>query len=124
MGARRRVRTGPARYLGQRAGRGHDQRISRQKFVARIAQIGDVVDPETHTLTVRFLVNNPQQRLKPGMFATASIELSPAAGAGLTVPSTAVFMEEGKSYSYVQTGSSAFTRRESRRCPTAAAACA
>jgi cobalt-zinc-cadmium efflux system membrane fusion protein len=88
-----------------------------QKFVARIAQIGNVVDPETHTLTVRFLVNNPQQRLKPGMFATASIELSPAAGAGLTVPSTAVFVEEGKSYSYVQTGNSAFTRREVSTLP-------
>ena len=88
-----------------------------QKFVARIAQIGNVVDPDTHTLTVRFLVNNQEQRLKPGMFATTSIELAPTSGKGLTVPSTAVFMEEGKSYSYVQTGSSAFTRREVSTMP-------
>jgi len=88
-----------------------------QRFIARIAQIGNVVDPETHTLTVRFLVNNPQQRLKPGMFAAASIELAPTGGKTLTVPSTAVFMEEGKSYSYVQTGSSAFTRREVSTMP-------
>ena len=88
-----------------------------QKFVARIAQIGNVVDPETHTLTVRFLVNNLQQRLKPGMFATASIELAPTGGQALTVPSSAVFMEEGKSYSYVQTGNTAFTRRQVSTVP-------
>jgi cobalt-zinc-cadmium efflux system membrane fusion protein len=88
-----------------------------EKFVARVAQIGNVVDPETHTVTVRFLVNNPQLRLKPGMFASASIELSSTGGSSLTVPSTAVFMEEGKSYSYVQTGTGAFTRREVSTMP-------
>ena len=83
-----------------------------ERFVARIAQIGNVVDPETHTVTVRFLVNNPQLRLKPGMFATASIELAQAGTKGLTVPSTAVFMEDGKSYSYVQTSPREFKRKQ------------
>jgi membrane fusion protein, heavy metal efflux system len=87
-----------------------------ERFVARIAQIGNVVDPETHTVSVRFLVSNPNGRLKPGMFATASLYLPPS-GNTLTVPATAVFMEDGKSYSYVQTGDRTFTRREISTAP-------
>jgi len=88
-----------------------------ERFVARVAQIGNVVDPETHTVTVRFLVNNPHLRLKPGMFATASIELAASPAKGLTVPATAVFMEDGKSYSYVQTSPREFKRRQVSAVP-------
>jgi membrane fusion protein, heavy metal efflux system len=88
-----------------------------ERFVARVAQIGNVVDPETHTVTVRFLVSNAQRRLKPGMFAAASIQLADAPAKGLTVPATAVFMEDGKSYSYVQTNPREFKRREVSAVP-------
>ena len=88
-----------------------------ERFVARVAQIGNTVDPETHTVTVRFLVNNPQRRLKPGMFATASIQLADVPAKGLTVPATAVFMEDGRSYSYVQTNAREFRRREVSAVP-------
>jgi len=87
-----------------------------EKFTARIAQIGNVVDPETHTVAVRFLVSNPNGRLKPGMFATASLYLS-GSGKALTVPATAVLMEDGRSYSYVQTADRTFTRREISTMP-------
>jgi len=82
-----------------------------ERFMARVARIASVVDPETHTVGVRFLVSNPSGRLKPGMFATASLYLRPGSEA-LTVPATAVFMENGRSYSYVQTGGRTFARRE------------
>jgi len=91
-----------------------------ERFVARIAQIGNVVDPETHTVSVRFLVNNPGLRLKPGMFATASIEMATSHTQALTVPASAVFMEDGKSYSYVQTSARKFTRREVSAVPDSA----
>ena len=80
------------------------------RFMARIVQIGSVVDPETHTVSVRFLVSNPNGRLKPGMFATVSLYLPPG-GNSLTVPASAVFMEDGRSFSYVQTGDRTFMRR-------------
>jgi membrane fusion protein, heavy metal efflux system len=85
-------------------------------FTARVAQVGNVVDPETHTVAVRFLVSNPDGRLKPGMFAAASLYLS-GKGNVLTVPATAVFTENGKSYSYVQTSERTFTRREVSSTP-------
>lgn len=82
-----------------------------ERFVARVSQIGNVVDPETHTVSVRFLVSNPSGHLKPGMFATAKLDLHDGPRS-LTVPATAVFVEEGKSYSYVQTSDRTFARRE------------
>lgn len=87
-----------------------------ERFMARIAEIGSVVDPETHTVGVRFLVTNPNGRLKPGMFAAASLYLAPN-GNTLTVPATAVFMEDGKSYSYVQTSDRTFMRRQISATP-------
>lgn len=42
-------------------------------FEGRISFISPSVDPATRTIKVRINVNNPQQRLKPGMFANASI---------------------------------------------------
>ena len=87
-----------------------------ERFMARIARIGDVVDPETHTVSVRFLVANPHGRLKPGMFATTSLYLVPGSNT-LTVPATAVFTEGGKSYSYVQTGDRTFVRRQIATAP-------
>jgi cobalt-zinc-cadmium efflux system membrane fusion protein len=50
------------------------------------------------------------------MFATASLYLS-GGGKALTVPATAVLMEDGKSYSYVQTADRTFTRREISTMP-------
>ena len=41
-----------------------------QRFTARVARVHDVVDPTTRTIRVRFLVDNPDGRLKPEMFAS------------------------------------------------------
>src|SRR5262245_9013867 len=87
-----------------------------ERFMARIAQIGNIVDPETHTVGVRFLVANPHGRLKPGMFATASLYLAPGSNA-LTVPAAPVFTEEGKAYSYVQTGDRTCVRLQIATAP-------
>lgn len=40
----------------------------------KVAMLGDVVDPQTRTLPVRLLVPNSGTRLRPGMFASASID--------------------------------------------------
>ncbi|OGV68413.1 MAG: hypothetical protein A2283_19335 [Lentisphaerae bacterium RIFOXYA12_FULL_48_11] len=42
-------------------------------FKGTISYVGDVVNEETRTITVRTEVNNPDDRLKPGMFADVSI---------------------------------------------------
>jgi cobalt-zinc-cadmium efflux system membrane fusion protein len=80
-------------------------------FSAQVARIGTVVDPQTRTAKVRFVVANPGQRLKPGMFTSATLQL-PQSSSGLTTPAKAVFVENGKSYVYAQAAPDRFARRE------------
>ncbi len=42
-------------------------------FAARVAMVGDTLDPQTRTIPVRLAVPNPGTRLRPGMFASAHI---------------------------------------------------
>jgi cobalt-zinc-cadmium efflux system membrane fusion protein len=44
-------------------------------FSAQVSRIASVVDAQTRTAKVRFLVANPGARLKPGMFASISLYL-------------------------------------------------
>jgi membrane fusion protein, heavy metal efflux system len=81
-----------------------------QRFMATVDRISDKVDPDTRTLKVRLLVSNPGLLLKPEMFISASLELS-AVTSGVTVPATAVFTEDDKSYLFVATGERRFERR-------------
>jgi len=72
-----------------------------EHFIARVAQVGSVVDAQTRTAKVRIQVANRDARLKPGMFAEVSLSL-PETGSALTVPMKAVFVEGGRSFVYVQ----------------------
>jgi cobalt-zinc-cadmium efflux system membrane fusion protein len=46
-----------------------------EKFLGKIHYIGDLVDPDTRTITVRTKVANGDLRLKPGMFADIKISI-------------------------------------------------
>lgn len=95
--------------LGQRA-EVTTEAYPARAFTARIAHIGDVVDPETRTLKVRFLVN-AESMLKPEMFASVRLVLNESERA-VCVSSRAVFMENGHHYVFVKSGASTFGRRE------------
>jgi len=80
------------------------------RFNATVERISDKVDPESRTLKVRLLVSNAKLMLKPEMFITASVELSETT-AGIPIPSTALFTEDGKSYLFVALDGRRFERR-------------
>ena len=73
--------------------------------------IGNVVDPQTRTAKVRVLVSNRDFRLKPGMSTSVSLVV-PNGDSSLTVPAKAVFVENSKSFAYVQVGDREFARRD------------
>jgi cobalt-zinc-cadmium efflux system membrane fusion protein len=79
-------------------------------FNGRISYIGDVVKPETRTITVRTEVANTEQLLKPGMFADVDIVLDEGQKV-LVVPSAAI-LEEGNEKSVFVKESGHFVRRE------------
>jgi cobalt-zinc-cadmium efflux system membrane fusion protein len=80
------------------------------RFAAKVSRIGAVVDSQTRTAKVRFLVTNEGHRLKPGMFAETTL-FRPAPSSALTLPESAAFVEDGKSYTYVQVAPKTFERR-------------
>ena len=81
-----------------------------RRFPASVERISDKVDPDSRTLKVRLLVSNPNGLLKPEMFITSSLELS-GSGPAISLPASAVFTEDGKSYVFVAKTDQRFERR-------------
>jgi len=80
------------------------------QFRAQVTRVSDVLDPTTRTVKVRFLVANPQLRLKPEMFATVTLLVDEVESA-VTVPASAVITEGEKTFVYVAIADRAFARR-------------
>ena len=76
----------------------------------RVTFVYPTVDPKTRTLTARVEVANPDGRLRPGMFATAS--LTPTAVRGVTVPIQAVLPTGTAELVFVNRGDGTFVPRE------------
>ena len=82
-------------------------------FPARIAYIGDALDPETRTVEVRCELNNPGRRLKREMYATIAI----GAGTGretVVAPLAALQNVDGEEVLFVPEGEASFRVRRVR----------
>jgi cobalt-zinc-cadmium efflux system membrane fusion protein len=86
-----------------------------EPFDAHVQNVGAALDPETRTLTVRALVQNPGRRLRPAMFATVSIARG-VPRAGVLVPAAAVQLLDNKTVVFVARpdgkGGAVFERRD------------
>jgi cobalt-zinc-cadmium efflux system membrane fusion protein len=80
-------------------------------FKATITYIGAAVDPATHRVDVRAVVDNPAQKLKPEMFATFRI-ITHADRQYLAVPLSAVVRDGDKTSVWVAQPEYQFVRRE------------
>ena len=87
-----------------------------ERFAARVARISDTVDPASRTVKVRFQVANPGFRLKPEMFASATLVLAESRRV-VTVPAKAVFNESERNYVFVQQSPHHFQRRQVEVAP-------
>ena len=71
------------------------------EFPAKIAVIGDVVDPATRTIKIRATVSNQDRRLKPEMFARLTVAghtMRPK----IVIPKQAILERSGKQWVVVQ----------------------
>jgi len=81
------------------------------ELTGRIDYVGNTVDPNSRTVKVRATVDNARQRLKPGMFVTATVHTSSSATV-LTIPLAAVHGEgSGQPYVFSALDDTRFTRR-------------
>ena len=72
-------------------------------FSGRIVYVGDIVDPDTRTVRARVELPNPDGSLRPGMFATAFIELGGTGISAALVPLDAIQELEGRKVVFVPT---------------------
>jgi cobalt-zinc-cadmium efflux system membrane fusion protein len=80
------------------------------EFPAKIAVIGDVVDPATRTIKIRATVSNTDRRLKPEMFARLTVAghtMRPK----IVIPRQAVLERSGRQWIVVQREAGGFEER-------------
>ena len=75
----------------------------------KIANISDALDPNTHTLKLRVVLENPQHLLKPEMFAT--IRVSQGVRRAFVLPEAAVLHEGDKTSVFVQNAAGKYDER-------------
>lgn len=94
-----RIRKGAGAFVLPRA-------LPADSFPGRVTYAGGVVDTNSRTFKVRVEVENPTERLRPGMFAQVRLEAPPAsAGTGTqAVPELAVQELEGRQVVFVPKG--------------------
>jgi membrane fusion protein, heavy metal efflux system len=73
-------------------------------FNGKISLIGSIVGGETRTVAVKAQLDNPEQVLKPGMFAELEISTNKTATNILTIPVSAAVETNGKQLVYVKNG--------------------
>ena len=78
-------------------------------LTGRVANLSDAIDPTTHTLKLRVVLNNPGHKLKADMFAT--IRVAGASHEFFLLPATAIFYEGDKTYVFVVNASSQYDKR-------------
>jgi cobalt-zinc-cadmium efflux system membrane fusion protein len=97
-----------------RAGRPTELGVSAypgEAFAGRITFVADTVNPKTRRVTVRCQVPNPDQRLKPDMYAQGTLSAGEPRPV-LAVPSAAVQEIDGKPLVFVKTARGSFERRD------------
>lgn len=89
----------------------HVRAFPNDRFIGTIDLFGSQVDRKTRTLKVRLVADNPQGRLKPGMFVTAFIPLGECEQV-VHVPATAVLSDEGAHFVFVRLTDELWIRRD------------
>jgi len=80
-----------------------------ERFSARIAQLGQAVDPNTRRVVMRARINNPQRKLLPEMFVRAS--LLQGVGTAVRIPNGALINRGLYAFVFVETAPGEFVRR-------------
>ena len=80
-----------------------------ETFKGNVLSVGDLLDPDTRTIQVRIAFDNPERRLKPGMFATVTFTSSPVNE--VVVPTKSLVLIGDQSYVFVETAPWHFKRR-------------
>lgn len=82
-----------------------------QLFKARVFTTGEVVDSETRTVRMTAVAENPDRRLKPGLFVEIELPIGSAENV-VQIPQAALQTDAGQTFVFVRRASGEFARRE------------
>lgn len=82
-----------------------------ERFPATVSRVGEVVDPATRRVPVRCTVLNPYRRLKPEMYARATL-LAEHGERAVRVPNEALVTEGLYTFAFVERAPGEFERRK------------
>ncbi|MEW6296339.1 MAG: efflux RND transporter periplasmic adaptor subunit [Thermodesulfobacteriota bacterium] len=84
-----------------------------EPFQGTVTYVSDLLDEATRTAQARVEIPNPDHKLKPGMFVTATIAVPvPGATAVLAIPDVAIQQVRGKPVAFVREDERVFVPRE------------
>jgi cobalt-zinc-cadmium efflux system membrane fusion protein len=81
-----------------------------ETFEGKVLFVNDILDAETRTTRVRIEIDNPDFKIKPGMFANVNFHTSPEPA--IVVPPGAVLQRRDFNYVYVETAPHTFEMRK------------
>lgn len=80
-----------------------------RNITGKVYHINEVVDESTRSIKVLIECDNPDRRLKPGMYATVNFSTTPEKT--IMIPVTALMQNDSSQYVWVKTGKNQFTKR-------------
>jgi membrane fusion protein, heavy metal efflux system len=82
-------------------------------FKGRISYVGDIMDEKSRTVKARVTIDNSSGFLKPGMFATVSMDAARDARGDTTIaiPEEALFLDGSERHVFVREGEGTFVVR-------------
>jgi RND family efflux transporter MFP subunit len=89
---------------------GYKQEINVDQLNGKLISVGSIVDEKSRTVPTIFEIDNPDNKLKIGMFAEVSVQTGEATEA-LAVPTSAIFDDSGTPVAYVHIEGEAFAKR-------------
>lgn len=75
----------------------------------KVYHINEMVDEDTRSIKVLIECDNPDRKLKPGMFATVNFSTAPEKT--VMIPVTALMQQDSSQYVWVKTGKNQFIKR-------------
>ncbi len=102
-----RIETGAAVHVSTNA-------FPNRTFTGRISYVGDVVDDATRTVKARVTIDNRNGLLKPGMFATVSIEPGKdnEGEKVVAMPEESILIEGTSRYAFIRINENTFRKQE------------
>jgi len=89
---------------------GYEQEFRVDQLNGKLISVGSMVDEKSRTVPTLFEIDNPENKLKIGMFAEVAVQTGDAEET-LALPTSAIFDDNGMPVAYVHVEGEAFAKR-------------